>query len=65
MSYYDYEASKQLELLDAPFYAIIMAAMRRADSINVSKLKAAFPGTWYELQERYNTPGGKLEGEQE
>lgn len=54
MSDFDYQASKRIA--DYPFYAIIMAAMRKADSTNIEKLKAAFPEIWNELEERYNTP---------
>ena len=60
MSHYDYEASKQIAKADPPFYALVMAAMRKADSKNSARLKAAFPGTYDELQARYNAPGGHL-----
>lgn len=61
MSFYDYNVSKAIP--DLPFYSLIMAAMRKADTVNLAKLQAVFPDTWQELQERYNAPGGKLEGE--
>lgn len=47
-------------LSDQPFYALIMAAMRKADSYNAEKLRYVFPEVWVELQERYNAPGGFL-----
>ncbi|MBA7539995.1 hypothetical protein ES705_32284 [subsurface metagenome] len=56
MSLEDYRASMRLS--DEPFYALIMAAMRRADTDNAEKLKAAWPRVWEELQQRYNAPGG-------
>lgn len=62
MSLHDYEISKALTVQDPPFYALIMAAMRLADSSNAAALRAAFPGTWAELQARYNAPGGMPEG---
>lgn len=62
MSYFDYQASKALE--DAPFFALIMAAMRKADSFNLEALRRAFPNTWVELSNRYNAAGGYLNGEQ-
>jgi hypothetical protein len=40
-----------------------MAAMRKADSDNLELLKAAFPAVWEELQQRYNAPGGMIEGD--
>jgi hypothetical protein len=43
---------------DPPFYALIMAAMRKADTTNSDLLKRAFPEVWDELEERYWTPGG-------
>ena len=63
MSKFDYLASKKISLDDPPFYAIIMAAMRRADSSNLAKLQRAYPEVWEELQARYNAPGGVLEGD--
>jgi len=63
MSYFDYRAAQQLEVDDVPFYALIMAAMRRADTDNTNKLAAAFPEVWQELRARYNAPGGHLPNE--
>ncbi|MHB1172824.1 MAG: hypothetical protein ACYCZY_10110 [Lacisediminihabitans sp.] len=63
MSYYDYKASQQIAAEDPPFYALIMAAARKADSDNLMLLRAAWPATIAELQERYNAPGGFLDGE--
>jgi hypothetical protein len=63
MSQFDYLDSQLLEADNHSFYALIMAAMRRADSDNIEKLKAAFPETWKELDDRYHAPGGKLPGE--
>jgi hypothetical protein len=58
MSHYDYEMSKKIS--EAPFYAIIMAAMRRADTRNAELLRNAFPDVWEELKARYDAPGGCL-----
>jgi hypothetical protein len=63
MSLYDYNASKELELLGAPFYALIMCAMRQADTSNTEKLKAAWPDVYAELYERYHAPSGLLPSE--
>lgn len=60
MSRYDYEVSRDLDAHDLPFYALIMAAMRKADTDNLDKLQAAFPETWRELDARYHAPGGLL-----
>lgn len=64
MSRFDYEVSKKIAAEDFPFYALLMATMRQADTLNLSKLKAAFPQTWEEMQARYNAPGGVLAGEE-
>ena len=64
MSLYDYERSRALVRADEPFYALIMAAMSRADTANQRRLCEAFPDTWDELDVRYNAPGGRLPGEQ-
>jgi len=63
MSLYDYRASCEISATDPPFYALIMAAMRKADSVNAFKLLAAFPETYAEFEARYNAPGGLLEGD--
>ena len=52
-----------IDLSHAPFYALIMAAMRNADTYNLQRLKAAFPDTYAEFSLRYYSPGGELEGE--
>jgi hypothetical protein len=60
MSHHEYEASKQIELGGYPFYGLIMAAARQADTFNLLKLTEAFPETIIELRARYNAPGGYL-----
>jgi hypothetical protein len=60
MSLYDYKMSLKISSEDHPFYALIMAAMRQADDINIGSLRRAFPKVWEELFARYNTPGGEL-----
>jgi len=45
---------------DEPFYGIIMAAMRKADTDNLVKLQTAWPDVWAELTERHRCPGGRL-----
>lgn len=60
MSLYDYKCAKQLAANDPPFDALIMAAMRKADSYNFVRLEHAFPEIAAELVERYNAPGGRL-----
>jgi len=62
MSYNDYKLSQDLQ--EYPIHALIMAAMRHADTDKLDKLRAAFPETWNELVKRYNAPGGCIsEGE--
>ena len=63
MSYYDYRMSQEISSKDHPFYALIMAAMRQADTDNSVKLKLTWPEVWDELQQRYWAVGGTLEGE--
>lgn len=62
MSLYDYQVSQKLT--DPPFYALIMAAMRKADDVNAAKLRYAWPEVWHELESRYHAPGGLLAGEE-
>jgi hypothetical protein len=63
MSYFDYVESKRLAAEDPPFFALIMAAIRKADSDNLIRLRMAFPAVYAELDARYHAPGGKLQGE--
>jgi hypothetical protein len=60
MSRYDYEVSKAIERGDPPFAALIMAALRKADTGNARLLWTAWPDICRELQERYDAPGGVL-----
>jgi len=63
MSWHEYQMSKEIDRLGPSFYAIIMAAMRNADTANLIALRSAWPYVWEELQARYDAPGGYLEGE--
>ena len=63
MSLHDYEAGAELMMNHPPFYALIQAAMRRADTDDLEKLIRAWPEVWQELQKRYNAPSGLLPGE--
>jgi hypothetical protein len=63
MSLFDYKASQCISAEDPPFYALIMAAMRKADSMNLEILKRSFPRTYEEFEKRYWSKGGLLEGE--
>ncbi|WP_029108699.1 hypothetical protein [Mycobacterium sp. URHD0025] len=60
MSLYDYRASQPISAIDTPFYALLMAAIRKADSQNAARLRMAFPHIHAEFQARYNAPGGVL-----
>ncbi|MGH3693262.1 MAG: hypothetical protein ACRDRX_04550 [Pseudonocardiaceae bacterium] len=63
MSLYDYEISGIVDAQCLPFYALVMAAMRRADDSNLMLLQAVFPETWREFLARYNAPGGRLDSD--
>lgn len=64
MSLFDYRLSLEISAEDPSFAAIIMAAMRKADTDNADKLRHMWPRTWDELQARYHAPGGILPSEQ-
>ena len=64
MSYDEYVKGRELLLNDPPFYALIQAAMRKADSGNTVKLRQAFPEIWLELNARHRASDGKLPGEE-
>ena len=63
MSLYDYQQSQQVSS-EYGFTALLMAAMRRADDVNLAKLGRAFPDELMELmglmelKARYNAPEG-------
>jgi hypothetical protein len=65
MSLYDYRVSEEIYKKDYPFYALLMAVIRKADDVNLLKLRLAWPDIVKELQDRYYAPGGLLEGENE
>ena len=60
MSLYDYQVAQQIDRQDPPFYALIMAAMRKASTRNAEKLRDAWPEVWREFYARYHAPGGAL-----
>lgn len=65
MSLFHYRASQQISATDPPFYALLMAAIRKADSQNAARLRMAFPHVHAEFQARYDAPGGVLPGDPE
>lgn len=57
--YYSYQSSIEVSIhSDWPFYALIMAAMRKADTFNGARLRAAFPDVAEDLEARHAAPGG-------
>jgi len=60
MSLYDYQLGLKISAKGYPFYALIQAAIRQADSDNLLKLQRAFPAVHLELLARRDAPGGKL-----
>lgn len=60
-TWFDYRDSLRLDgEVDASYYALLMLVMRRSDSANAAKLKAAFPEVYDTLKRRYDAPGGVL-----
>ena len=59
----EYRAGLELYASNADFYGLIMAAMLRADTMNMAKLRSVFPAQYDELKARYDAPGGLLEGD--
>lgn len=64
MSYYDYVQGREISMEHHPFYALIQAAMRQADTNNLEKLQAAWPEVYADLENRYHAPNGLLDGEE-
>lgn len=65
MSLHSYHISKVLSADDPPFYALIMAAMRKADTENLRRLREMWPAVWEELNDRYNAPNGVIKSDGE
>ena len=63
MSLHEYKAAVELHRSDTPFYSLIMAAAMGADTLNLERLRAAFPGHVSEAFRRWNSAGGLLPGE--
>ncbi len=63
MSHFDYMVSRNIEAEEYPFYALVMACIRQADSDNLEKLREAFPDVVHEFRARYNAPNGYLPAE--
>jgi hypothetical protein len=63
MSFRDWDQALELNSKDSSFYMLIMAAMLRADTENIERLRAAWPRVFAEVSARYNAPGGRLKGE--
>ena len=59
-SLYDYTIGEAIYAQHYPFYALIQAAMRQADSDNLFKLQLLWPDVYADLVARYNAPGGVL-----
>ncbi len=67
MTWANYEASKRLSLAAHedkngadPFYSLLMAAMREADSYNIERFEEHWPTILNEFRCRYHAPGGLL-----
>ena len=63
MSWFDYQQSKAIIADDPSFCALLMAAMTKADSTNLERLRQAFPEVYGEITRRHDAPGGRLPGE--
>ena len=63
MSHYDYEVSKHIAGHDYPFYALMMALIRQADSDNIERIREMWPEVVAEFEQRFNAPGGILPSE--
>ena len=60
LSHYDYKLSQNISAQGYPFYGLLAALFRDADTDNLERLDSAFPGFLEMLRKRYNAPGGVL-----
>jgi hypothetical protein len=63
MNHYDYQISRHIEREGYPFYALLGALIRQADSDNLAKLEQAFPTEVEIFKQRYNNQGGLSDAE--
>jgi hypothetical protein len=61
LNYHEWRAARELHRQDVPFYALIVAALWKADTGNAERLREAFPDTCAMAQARYDAPGGLLD----
>lgn len=62
MSLVSYLQSREINgQRDWDFSALVMAAMRKADTDNFAALAVAFPDIAAEMKARYDAPGGALD----
>ncbi len=61
ISLYEYEQSKKIAAQGYPFYALMGALMRAADTRNTELLRQCWPDIWESMQRRYNAPLGVVE----
>ena len=64
ISYHDWQIAKRLHEEDVPFYALLAALMRKADSDNTKQLALAYPDDFVEAHLRYHLPGGCVSAEE-
>jgi len=57
---YVYLESQRIAATSPSFYGLLAALVRKADTDNLDKIKAAWPGFVEEFMARYNAPGGDL-----
>lgn len=60
MGLHEYKCSLAISAGEPPFYAMVMALMRKADTDNAAKLRLMWPDVWEELSARHEAPGGIL-----
>jgi hypothetical protein len=58
MSLHEYLYSRTLDKYDPPFYALLFAMMRKADSENVRLIRRDWPEKYEEFKARYHSGGG-------
>jgi len=63
MSYHEYLVSRDISDSNPPFYALIMAALRQADTTNATLICACWPEVAAEFEARYNAPAGLIGNE--
>ena len=60
---WDFEDARQIVIRGHSFYGVLGALVRKADTANLHHIQNGWPTFCDQFVQRYNAPGGRLEGD--